>query len=65
VLPPGGGRRVKAYAHLLCGPVDSATLPVAAPSVEVPPSEDWKAKMESELSELRSELERIKSALGM
>jgi uncharacterized protein YceH (UPF0502 family) len=65
VLPPGGGRRVKAYAHLLCGPVDSATLSVAAPSVEVPPSEDWKARVESELSELRGELERIKSALGM
>jgi uncharacterized protein YceH (UPF0502 family) len=65
VLPPGAGRRVKAYAHLLCGPVDSAALSAPSPVVEVPPSEDWKAKVEAELSALRSELEKIKSALGL
>lgn len=65
VLPPGGGRRVKAYAHLLCGPVDAGALSVPSPVVEAPPPEDWKAKVEAELSALRSELERIKSSLGL
>jgi uncharacterized protein YceH (UPF0502 family) len=65
VLPAGAGRRVKAYAHLLCGPVDNAALSAPAPVMEVPPSEDWKAKVEAELSALRSELERIKAELGL
>jgi uncharacterized protein len=66
MLPPGGGRRVKCYAHLLCGPVDAAAAaPAASPAIEVPPPEDWKAKIETELAALRSELAAIKSALGI
>jgi uncharacterized protein YceH (UPF0502 family) len=65
VLPPGAGRRVKAYAHLLSGPVDTVALAAPPPVIEVPPSEDWKAKVEAELSALRNELERIKSELGL
>ncbi len=66
VLPPGAGRRVKTYVHLLCGPIDASALSApAAPAAEVPPPEDWKARMESELAALRSELDRIKSALGI
>lgn len=64
MLPPGAGRRVKCYAHLLAGPVDAhATAPPA--HVEAPPPEDWKAKMEAELADLRGEITTIKSALGM
>jgi hypothetical protein len=32
---------------------------------EIPPPEDWRAKVEEELTALRSEVERIKSSLGM
>ena len=64
VLPPGAGRRVKCYAHLLCGPVD-ANVPVAAPAViEAPPPADWKTKIEAELAALRQELEELKASLG-
>ena len=65
VLPPGAGRRVKCYAHLLCGPVDALASAAGAAQVEAPPPEDWKAKVESELAALRSELEKIKAALGI
>ncbi len=66
VLPPGGGRRVKCYAHLLCGPVDLHQPASAQPAAaEVPPPEDWKAKVETELAALRREIEQLKEALGV
>ena len=65
VLPAGAGRRVKTYAHLLCGEVDPGTPAIASPVVEVPPPEDWKAKVEAELAALRTELAEIKTALGI
>lgn len=65
VLPPGAARRVKAYAHLLCGEVDPGAPASGAAVVEVPPPEDWKAKVEAELAGLRRELDDIKSALGL
>lgn len=57
VLPPGGGRRVKAVAHLLCGPVSGATGEHSGPPVReiVPPPPDWKAGMESEIVALKAE----------
>ena len=66
ILPPGPGRRVKCYAHLLSGPVDAgAPVPGAAAVLEVPPPEDWKAKMEAEIAALKKELADIKTALGI
>jgi len=65
MLPPGAGRRVKCYAHLLCGPVDAAHAPEFSVAVEAPPPADWKAHMEAELAALRSEVENIKSSLGL
>ncbi len=65
VLPPGSGRRVKCYAHLLCGPVDAHAVQEVSAGVEAPPPADWKAGIEAELASLRSEVERIKSALGL
>lgn len=65
VLPPGAGRRVKCYAHLLCGPVDANAPEVSASAVEAPPPADWKAGIEAELAALRSEVERLKSAMGL
>ncbi|MES2709302.1 MAG: YceH family protein [Verrucomicrobiota bacterium] len=61
ILPPGGGRRVKAVAHLLCGPVSnagaaSAPENSASPSSrEIPPPADWKADMEAEIAALKQE----------
>jgi uncharacterized protein YceH (UPF0502 family) len=65
VLPPGAGRRVKCYAHLLCGPVDAHAPDLSPAIVEAPPSTDWKAGIEVELASLRSEVERLKAALGL
>lgn len=65
VLPPGSGRRVKCYAHLLCGPVDAHAPTAAAAAIEVPPSEDWKAKVEAEIAALRRELDQLKASLGI
>ena len=64
VLPPGGGRRVKAYAHLLCGPVDAgAPVVIGSAAVEVPPPEDWKAVVNAELAALRAEVDSLKAQL--
>jgi uncharacterized protein YceH (UPF0502 family) len=63
VIPPGSGRRVKAYAHLLCGPVDFQAPALTTAAVELPPPEDWKAKVEAELAALRSEVERLKAMM--
>ena len=69
-LPAGHGRRVAAYAHLFCGPVDPSTptqiqppptTAVRAPSLD----DDWKLRIESELAALRSELADLKAQLGV
>jgi uncharacterized protein YceH (UPF0502 family) len=65
ILPPGGGRRVKCCAHLLCGPPEAPSAAHGAVTVPSPPPEDWKEKVEAELASLRTEIDRIKSALGM
>lgn len=65
MLPPGGGRRVKAYAHLLCGPVDGNAPAPQTTTAELPPPPDWKASVEAELAALRAEINALKSALGL
>ena len=75
LIPAGGGRRVATYVHLLCG--DVIATPVAAfaavrgESTELPAA-SWRAEMEEEIaslrgevSELRTELDSIKSNLGL
>jgi len=70
-LPAGGGRRVPAYAQTLTGPVSMASAEEyqVVPSVAAPAAPaidaDWKEKVERELDELRAELARIKTSLGM
>lgn len=65
VLPPGGGRRVRTVAHLLCGPIDEtmagSALPAAA--AEVAPPVDWKAEMESQLAALREEVASLRETV--
>lgn len=57
VLPPGGGRRVRTVAHLMCGPIDETASQPATVSqtAVVPPPADWKADMESEIAALKQE----------
>ena len=72
-LPAGNGRRVPAYAHLFCGPVDPlAPSPSAhsAPAVVVPPpppliDQEWKTRVEEELNALRAEIQHLKAQLGV
>ncbi len=72
-LPSGHGRRVPAYAHLLCGPVDPfapSTASIPATTTIVPPpappiDPDWKDRIELELATLRAELADLKSQLGL
>jgi uncharacterized protein YceH (UPF0502 family) len=71
-LPSGNGRRVPAYAHLLCGPVDPNTpaSSIAPVTTIVPPpappiDPDWKERIESELASLRAELAELKAQLGI
>ncbi len=66
VLPPGAGRRVKAYAQLLCGPVDAGVSTSVPAAVQVvPPPEDWCGKIEAEIASLRAELAALKAELGV
>lgn len=67
-LPPGGGRRVAAFAHLLCGEAALATastpaaVTVAAPSVEIV-EPGWRDKIEAELAALREQVAELKARL--
>ncbi len=72
-LPAGNGRRVPAYAHLFCGPVDplaSSPQGTAVSTIVVPPPAPpmdpaWKERVEAELQALRAEVNDLKAQLGM
>jgi hypothetical protein len=70
-FPPGPGRKATLYAHTLCGtpeaPGDSTTglvLNIAPSTMPQREEQEWKAKIEAELLELREEIRRLKQALG-
>lgn len=76
LLPPGsGGRRAKAYAHLLCGPVTESASGGASSSggregtVIPPPPEPepgWRERverLETELAALRAEVAELRSVI--
>lgn len=63
-LPPGHGRRVAVYAHLLCGGV-AAEAPGAVPAAVIPPPPDRLAALEAEVAALRAELDALKQSLGV
>ena len=64
-VPAGGGRRVPTFIQLLTPP-PSPQVPAAYPEREsereIEPS--WREKVESDIAELRAELQRLKAALG-
>lgn len=62
ILPPGGGRKVKTCAHLLCGEVE-ADAPAAqpVPSQVIPPPPDWKAAMEEKIEQLEARIAQLEA----
>ena len=67
-LPPGGGRKVKTFAHLLCGDIESAQDPtsIAQPTespVAASPSTSWKKEMEEEIAALREDVSLLRKEL--
>lgn len=64
-VPAGGGRRVPTVIQLLTPP-PAAQVPTAhlerESEREIEPS--WREKVESDIAELRAELQRLKAALG-
>lgn len=64
-FPPGGGRKVASFAHLLCGEV-AAPNPVVAVAAPVESIDTgWREKIEAEIAALRAEMEELKSRLGL
>lgn len=73
LIPAGGGRRAATYVHLLCG--DVAPPPAGALSSRAEttvPAATWRAEMEEAITslteqvlELQSEIETLKSNLGV
>lgn len=63
-LPPGGGRRVTSFAHLLCGEVTTPGPLIGSGS----PAEDvdagWREKIEAEIATLRAEIEELKARIA-
>jgi uncharacterized protein YceH (UPF0502 family) len=74
LIPSGGGRRAATYVHLLCGDVTPAPVSSGysrAEPVEVPAA-SWRTEMEEEIASLKaavialkSEIEELKSNLGV
>lgn len=68
-LPPGQGRRVAAYAHLLCGEAMAdapAALPMTATApATLVPAADWRTVLEAEVAALRARIEALETALGV
>ena len=62
VFPPGGGRKATSYAHLLCGPVESAgPIVITTTHSEASTADlEWKTKIEMEMAALRAEVARLR-----
>jgi uncharacterized protein YceH (UPF0502 family) len=56
----GAGQREDRYVHLLCGPVDEATLPPPAPARRV----ESDGTLEARVRELEARVARLEAALG-
>jgi len=73
LIPAGGGRRAATYVHLLCGDVaPSPVVAVSSRAESAVPASTWRTEMEEEIAslreqvlELKSEMEALKSNLGV
>ena len=66
LLPRAPGAREQRWAHLLCGPVDAATLASGgAPAGEANALAERVAALEMEVAELRSTLQNVLQELGL
>lgn len=63
LLPRSPGAREQRWAHLLCGPVDAATLVGAAPGAATLPARVQ--ALEAELASLRATVQRLCQELGL
>ena len=69
-FPPGPGRKSALYMHTLGGVPEaphsgsSGPLPVSLTARPAPLEDEWKAKIEAELANLRAEVEALRTALG-
>ena len=67
ILPRQHGSREARYAHLLCGPVESAPAAPSsaqvAPAASSPAQDDRIAELESQVAQLRSEVDALRARL--
>jgi uncharacterized protein len=66
-LPRGAGSREARWAHLLCGPVDVSTMPLAAEDRTAPEAglAARVAALENEVAELRALFTDVAAQLGL
>ncbi len=62
VLPPGGGRRVRAVAHLLCGPVEEEAASTAK-AAAAPRLGDWREELEAKVGALQAEVAALRETV--
>tara|TARA_R110002096_G_scaffold4493_4_gene20777 strand:+ start:7827 stop:8525 length:699 start_codon:yes stop_codon:yes gene_type:complete len=69
-LPPGHGRRVTTYAHLLCGEPENQPIAVSAGGGSVSTEQivleeeaSWRKKLEDEVAALRTEVAELRETL--
>ena len=64
-IPAGGGRRVPTFLELLTPQVEMPTFSAApAPPKEEEIEPSWRERVESDIAELRAEIDQLKRALG-
>ncbi len=71
-IPPGGGRRVTTFVHLLCGEPENlptalaaaSGIPVSTEQIVLEEEASWRKKQEDEIAALRSELSALREAFA-
>lgn len=70
-LPPGGGRKVVTYTHLLCGSPEESPVAAALSSskptgetIQLIEEQSWRKGLENEISELREEVAHLRADLA-
>lgn len=69
-IPAGPGQRVAQYMHLLCGEVTGAPSETivesmsAAPVMADPADDEWRTRMEAEITLLKAQVSRLQTLIG-